>query len=96
MAPAHTGIVSHSVSRLKQPALFGFLLAALITLPLAESVFQVPIQVSDSLEAIGIAAKYSSASQLLSAQSAVFDHDAPSHAGPPGALAGSNAARRMK
>ena len=54
------------MSRLKQPALFGFLLAALITLPLAESVFQVPIQVSDSLEAIGIAAKYSSASQLLS------------------------------
>jgi hypothetical protein len=66
MAPAHTGIVSHSVGRLKQPALFGFLLAALITLPLAGSVFQVPIQVSDSLEAIVIAAKYSSASQLLS------------------------------
>ncbi len=42
-----------------------WLLAALITLPLAGSLFQLPIQVSDSLEAIVISTKYASASQLL-------------------------------
>ena len=42
-----------------------WLLAALITLPLAGSLFQLPIQVSDSLEAIVISTKYATASQLL-------------------------------
>jgi len=40
-------------------------LAALITMPLADSLYRVPIQVSDSLEPIVIAAKYDSAPQLL-------------------------------
>ena len=48
-----------------RPAVLAFLLAALITLPLADSVFQIPIQVSDSLEAIVIATKYSSAWHLF-------------------------------
>jgi hypothetical protein len=52
------------VERLK-PAVLAVLLAALITLPLAESVFQIPIQVSDSLEAIVIGAKYPSSWSLL-------------------------------
>jgi len=58
------------VERLK-PAVLAVLLAALITLPLAESVFQIPIQVSDSLEAIVIGAKYPSSWSLL-ADSAQF------------------------
>jgi hypothetical protein len=42
-----------------------WLLAALITLPIAASVFNIPIQVSDSLEAIVISTKYQAASQLF-------------------------------
>ena len=53
------------------PAVFAFLLAALITLPLADSLFRMPIQVSDSLEAIVIGAKYPSLTALL-ADSARF------------------------
>jgi hypothetical protein len=41
------------------------LLATLITMPLADSLYRVPIQVSDSLEPIVIAAKYDSAQHLL-------------------------------
>ncbi len=48
-----------------RPPILAFLLAALITLPLADSVFRIPIQVSDSLEAIVIATKYSSFWPLL-------------------------------
>ncbi len=48
-----------------RPAVLAFLIAAFITLPLAESVFQIPIQVSDSLQAIVIGAKYSSFWSLL-------------------------------
>jgi hypothetical protein len=40
-------------------------LATLITMPLADSLYRVPIQVSDSLEPIVIAAKYESAQRLL-------------------------------
>jgi hypothetical protein len=40
-------------------------LATLITMPLADSLYRVPIQVSDSLEPIVIAAKYDSAQHLL-------------------------------
>ena len=40
-------------------------LATLITMPLADSLYRVPIQVSDSLEPIVIAAKYDSAPHLL-------------------------------
>jgi hypothetical protein len=40
-------------------------LATLITVPLADSLYRVPIQVSDSLEPIVIAAKYDSAQHLL-------------------------------
>jgi hypothetical protein len=40
-------------------------LATLITMPLADSLYRVPIQVSDSLEPILIAAKYDSAQHLL-------------------------------
>ena len=58
------------MDRLK-PAVLALLLAALITLPLADSVFHIPIQVSDSLEAIVIAARYSSPGTLL-ADSATF------------------------
>lgn len=47
------------------PAALSFLLAALITLPLADSVFQIPIQVSDSLEAIVIGAQHQSSWHLL-------------------------------
>ena len=54
-----------------KPAVLALLLAALITLPLADSVFQVPIQVSDSLEAIVIGARYPSSWSLL-AESAQF------------------------
>jgi hypothetical protein len=42
-----------------------FLLALLITAPIADSVFQIPVQVSDSLEAIVIAVKAPSSSKLL-------------------------------
>ena len=52
------------LSRL-HPAALAFLLAALITLPLADSVFQIPIQVSDSLEAIVIATRYPSLQKLF-------------------------------
>lgn len=48
-----------------KPRAIAWLLAALITLPLADSVFQIPIQVSDSLEPIVISAKYATAAQLL-------------------------------
>jgi hypothetical protein len=40
-------------------------LATLITMPLADSLYRIPIQVSDSLEPIVIAAKYDSAQHLL-------------------------------
>jgi hypothetical protein len=40
-------------------------LATLITIPIADSLYRVPIQVSDSLEPIVIAAKYDSAQHLL-------------------------------
>ena len=40
-----------------KPRAIAWLLAALITLPFADSVFQIPIQVSDSLEPIVISAK---------------------------------------
>jgi hypothetical protein len=51
---------------LRLPArLLVVLLAALITIPLADSLYRIPIQVSDSLEPIVIAAKYDSARQLL-------------------------------
>ena len=51
---------------LRSPAtLAAVLLAALITIPLADSLYRVPIQVSDSLEPIVIAAKYDSAQQLF-------------------------------
>jgi hypothetical protein len=54
-----------------RPAVLAFVLAALITLPLADSLFQMPIQVSDSLEAIVTGAKYRSTAALL-ADSARF------------------------
>jgi hypothetical protein len=54
------------VVELKSPPVVALVLAALITLPLAESLYQVPIQVSDSLEPIVIAATASSVGQLLS------------------------------
>jgi hypothetical protein len=41
------------------------LLAALITVPLADSLYRIPVQVSDSLEPIVIAAKYDSARTLF-------------------------------
>jgi hypothetical protein len=47
------------------PAVTAFLLALLITAPIADGVFQIPVQVSDSLEAISIAVKYPSSSKLL-------------------------------
>ena len=40
-------------------------LATLMTMPLADSLYRIPIQVSDSLEPIVIAAKYDSAQHLL-------------------------------
>ena len=46
-------------------AILSFVIAALITIPLADSVFQIPIQVSDSLEAIVTSAKYSTTPRLL-------------------------------
>src|SRR3954463_7944441 len=54
-----------SVQSRSRPALAAFLLALLITAPIADGVFQIPIQVSDSLEAIAIAVKYPSSSKLL-------------------------------
>jgi len=48
-----------------RPAVLAFVLAALITLPLADSLFQMPIQVSDSLEAIVASARYRSTSARL-------------------------------
>ena len=51
--------------------ILAFLVAVLITLPLASSVFQIPIQVSDSLEAIVIATKAPSFWQLVT-ESATF------------------------
>jgi hypothetical protein len=51
---------------LRSPAtLLAVFFAALITLPLADSLYRVPIQVSDSLEPIVIAATYDSAGHLL-------------------------------
>lgn len=41
-----------------RPATLSWILAALITLPLADSLFQIPVQVSDSLEPIVTAVKY--------------------------------------
>jgi hypothetical protein len=55
----------------QRPAALALLLAALITLPLADSLFQIPIQVSDSLEPIVIGARYPSSWSLL-ADSAQF------------------------
>lgn len=52
--------------RLAAPAAVAFLMAALVTLPLADSVFRIPIQVSDSLGAIVIGAESQSFWQLLS------------------------------
>jgi hypothetical protein len=49
----------------RPPWQLAVLLAALITIPLADSLYRVPIQVSDSLEPIVIAAKYDSARHLL-------------------------------
>ena len=51
---------------LKSPRVVAAILATLITLPLVESLYQVPIQVSDSLEPIVIASTASSVGQLLS------------------------------
>ena len=51
-------------SRLR-PTVIAFLLALLITAPIADGVFHIPIQVSDSLEAIVIAVKSPSSSKLL-------------------------------
>src|SRR6266850_1180056 len=48
-----------------KPRVLAYLLAALITLPLADSVFQVPVQVSDSLEAIVISATYPTTRRLV-------------------------------
>ena len=50
----------------KTSSAIAWLLAALITLPLAESLYQVPIQVSDSLEPVVIAATAASTGQLIS------------------------------
>ena len=46
-------------------ATVAIVIATLITMPLADSLYRVPIQVSDSLEPIVIAAKYDSAPHLL-------------------------------
>ena len=46
-------------------AILAIVLATLITIPLADSLYRVPIQVSDSLEPLVIAAKYDSAQHLL-------------------------------
>ena len=51
---------------LKSPRVVAVILATLMTLPLVESLYQVPIQVSDSLEPIVIASTASSVGQLLS------------------------------
>jgi hypothetical protein len=53
------------LASLRSPAVPAVLLAALITIPLADSVYRIPIQVSDSLEPIVIAAKYDSAGHLF-------------------------------
>jgi len=51
---------------LRSPATtLAVVLATLMTLPLADSLYRVPIQVSDSLEPLVIAAKYDSAQHLL-------------------------------
>jgi hypothetical protein len=51
---------------LRSPAtLLAVLFAALMTIPLADSLYRVPIQVSDSLEPIVIAATYDSAGHLF-------------------------------
>jgi len=51
---------------LRSPAtILAIVLATLITIPLADSLYRIPIQVSDSLEPIVIAAKYDSAQHLL-------------------------------
>jgi hypothetical protein len=51
---------------LRSPATtLAIVLAALITIPLADSLYRIPIQVSDSLEPIVVAAKYDSAQHLL-------------------------------
>ena len=50
--------------RFSSPTLLAAVLAALITIPLADSLYRVPIQVSDSLEPIVIAATYDSARRL--------------------------------
>jgi hypothetical protein len=47
------------------PTITAFLLALLITAPIADGVFQIPVQVSDSLEAIAIAVKSPSSGTLL-------------------------------
>jgi hypothetical protein len=51
---------------LRSPAAaLAIVLATLMTMPLADSLYRIPIQVSDSLEPIAIAAKYDSARHLL-------------------------------
>ena len=52
--------------RTEIPRAVAIVLATLIALPLAESLYQVPVQVSDSLEPIVIASSASSVGQLLS------------------------------
>ena len=52
-------------ARPQSPAALAVVLAALITIPLADSLYRIPIQVSDSLEPIVIAAKYDSTPHLL-------------------------------
>jgi len=52
--------------RTEIPRAVAIVLATLIALPLAESLYQVPVQVSDSLEPIVIASTASSVGQLLS------------------------------
>jgi len=54
-----------AAARRTDPRVLAWVLAALIALPLADSLFQIPIQVSDSLEPIVISARYNSAARLL-------------------------------
>ena len=54
-----------SAPLLSSAPLLALVLAALITIPLVESLYQIPVQVSDSLEPITIAATASSVGQLV-------------------------------
>jgi hypothetical protein len=53
------------VDRLTSPKVLAAVLATLITIPLVDSLYQIPVQVSDSLEPITIAATASSVGQLV-------------------------------